>query len=342
MKCESLFSLIICLTALISSQVSAQTKRPVSLVPEFVEIIDRFDATADARLVITVKANEVKSQILTGRNWMVLSVPVEIKNNSNQTVFTNLRHEWSGGIAPRSDLTAAAFVKGFYKNIWLTAPGYQVGVIGGDDKTILQPRQSKTIDVRLNWPGTGSEPSEPLIDETVSGKYPVRFLLLFQMEGKRKYAESDEVALTVDAVPPIVEASYALNDLGDRRTLWLSAVQMGQTFFSNGWPSFRGKSVVKNAESMRGECEKLLASAKEPYTLPEQAEKIITVRVMVNNDWLTKRFAIDNVPIEIQRILKILKIYDEDIKRFCFEANSPAGVLHLCAKSNHSARSIHL
>jgi len=80
----------------------------------------------------------------------------------------------------------------------LDAPGYLVGEKdSADSRVVLKPRETKTFDIRLNWPGTGSIPAERLIDEGKPGKYSIKFLLFFRVNGVDEYVESQPTEIQV-------------------------------------------------------------------------------------------------------------------------------------------------
>ena len=58
----------------------------------------------------------------------------------------------------------------------------------------LAAGKSTEVELRMDWPGTGSVKGDPLI--TTPGKYVVRFALVFEADGKRQYALS---------VPTVIE-----------------------------------------------------------------------------------------------------------------------------------------
>jgi hypothetical protein len=111
----------------------------------------------------------------------------------------NLTHEWYGGIWPPTDLFVAVQMRGANNTFWTDAPGYQVGEKGSIEKgTVLKSGETKTIDVRLNWPGTGSIPTEPLIDESKPSKYSIKFLLIFRAGASEEYLETQAFDVEVE------------------------------------------------------------------------------------------------------------------------------------------------
>ena len=140
--------------------------------------------------------NKIRARVLSLANGktLVLSIPVEITNSSSRSIRMNLSHEWYGGIWPPTDLYVAVRLSGAEKTTWEDAPGYQVGEKDSvSGKTKLAPGQTKTFDIRLNWPGTGSIPTMPLVDESRPGKYSIKFMLFFHLGGSQEYVESQAV-----------------------------------------------------------------------------------------------------------------------------------------------------
>jgi hypothetical protein len=129
----------------------------------------------------------------------ILSIPVEITNSSSQTISMSLNHEWYGGIWAPTDFYIASEVLDWEKKaVWDERPAYQVGNLDKTNQTVLKPNQSITIDVRLNWHGTGSVPIEPLIDESTSGKHIIKFLLLFKTDASEEYLITENYTVYVE------------------------------------------------------------------------------------------------------------------------------------------------
>jgi hypothetical protein len=154
------------------------------------------------KVTIKPKATKISARKLkTAINGdiSVLSIPVEIKNSSSQTISMNLAHEWYGGIAPLTDFYVAALVTNWEKKLfWYAQPAYQVGNLGIINNTILKPKESTTIDVRLNWHGTGSSPTEPLIDEFIPSKHTIQFLLFFKTRVSEEYLVTEKFTIDVE------------------------------------------------------------------------------------------------------------------------------------------------
>jgi hypothetical protein len=129
----------------------------------------------------------------------VLALPVTITNSSAHEIRMNLAHEWYGGIWPPTNLYVAAQPAGSEAKFWSSGPGYLLGEKGSAQTLItLKPGETKTFDIRLNWPGTGSIPTEPLIDESKPGRYSIKFLLFFKANGSEEYVESQAAEIEVE------------------------------------------------------------------------------------------------------------------------------------------------
>ncbi len=149
---------------------------------------------------ITPKVTKIRARdlnLMSGRT-AVLSIPIEITNSSPDEISTNISHEWFGGIEPATDLFVAALYDNTDGKFWAEARGYQVGERGAVGRTVLQPRETKTFDVRLNWPGTGSCPATPLLDASQAGRYSIKFLLFFKVYNSEEYVETQDFDLAVD------------------------------------------------------------------------------------------------------------------------------------------------
>lgn len=136
---------------------------------------------------------------LVNGDALVLSIPIEIKNYSAKPVTMKLAHEWYGGVWPPTDLVVAVKMKQAGGEVWVDGPGYQVGEDGSVAMgTRLKPGETKSFDIRLNWPGTGSVPTEPLIDESKPGKYSIKFLLVFRANAGEEYLETQAFEVEVE------------------------------------------------------------------------------------------------------------------------------------------------
>lgn len=150
---------------------------------------------------ITPKMAKIRPRnlYLANGKTSVLSIPIDIANSSSHSISLNLAHEWYGGIWPPTDLYVAKQLRGVKGTFWADAPGYLVGEKDSmGSKIVLKPRETKSFDIRLNWPGTGSVPTMPLIDESRADTYSIKFLLLFKANNSEEYVETQEFDVEVE------------------------------------------------------------------------------------------------------------------------------------------------
>jgi hypothetical protein len=90
---------------------------------------------------------------------------------------------------------------------------YLSGELGTEpEPTIWQPGQSHIFVLRMNWPGTGSRGSWPLIDANIPGEYAVRVSLVFKAGETSEYASSPQMKIEVrkkslEEIPPATAQS---------------------------------------------------------------------------------------------------------------------------------------
>jgi hypothetical protein len=65
-------------------------------------------------------------------------------------------------------------------------------------KVTVPPGKSVKVELRLDWPGTGSVPAVRLMDPAASCRYQVRLLLVVEGDGKR-YAASGPMRVELPA-----------------------------------------------------------------------------------------------------------------------------------------------
>jgi hypothetical protein len=119
-----------------------------------------------------------------------LTLAVKIVNHSAQEITTRLAHEWHGGEWPSTDLYASAtHVQA--KQARPLVPVFLKGEQHVETKlTRIAAGESITVQLRMDWPGTGSQPAEPLLSPTQS-EANVRVLMVFDTGGNaREYAAS--------------------------------------------------------------------------------------------------------------------------------------------------------
>jgi len=126
----------------------------------------------------------------------ILSVTVWITNNSPNSIRSEISHEWYGGIPVPTDFIGVVKTKGESAQAWSARPAYLAGNLGTVQNGVeFSPGQSRSFNIRLDWPGTGSVPTPPLIDPKLVGKYKIKFLLFFKVDNRQYYAVSQEFEL---------------------------------------------------------------------------------------------------------------------------------------------------
>jgi hypothetical protein len=60
------------------------------------------------------------------------------------------------------------------------------------EKTMIPAGKSVTVNVRMDWRGTGSNPTEPFMNPLQSGQYRLRLPLVFEAEKTRQFIASSE------------------------------------------------------------------------------------------------------------------------------------------------------
>jgi hypothetical protein len=139
-----------------------------------------------------VSPTDLKVDLVPGKNVVRerrgLVLPLTIANASSEAIRTTLAHEWHGGEWPPTSLFASVTPIAA-KESRPFAPVY----LAGEDQAAprafsLAADKSTDIQLRVDWPGTGSVKGDPFIQKP--GKYTVRFALVFETGGKRQYAAS--------------------------------------------------------------------------------------------------------------------------------------------------------
>jgi hypothetical protein len=101
-----------------------------------------------------------------------------------------LAHEWHGGEWPSTDLYASAtHVQA--KQAKALVPVFLKGEQQDETKlTRIASGESVVVELRMDWPGTGSQPAAPLLSPSES-EANVRMLMVFDTGGNaREYAAS--------------------------------------------------------------------------------------------------------------------------------------------------------
>jgi hypothetical protein len=177
---------------------SAEKDQPSEAFPR--ELQYRRAKRTSSAIKLAPQSSEISSREmkLAWGKLPVLSIPIAITNSSAREISMNLSHEWYGGIWPLTDLYVAVQPNSAKGGLWSDGPGYRVGEEGSANSlVILRPGEKKTFDIRLNWPGTGSMRTEPLIDASKPGKYSIKFLLFFKAGGSEEYVESQAANIEV-------------------------------------------------------------------------------------------------------------------------------------------------
>ena len=120
------------------------------------------------------------------KDGLVLSV--KIVNHSSAEIRTRLAHERHGGEWPPTDLYASA------SHVQAKRPSsFEPVYLKGEKRekaqeTRIAPGKAVTVDLRMDWPGTGSVQGDPLMTPSQS-EYNVRLLMVFSSgQDAREYA----------------------------------------------------------------------------------------------------------------------------------------------------------
>jgi hypothetical protein len=133
------------------------------------------------------------------RTKTALVLPVTVTNRSSQDVVARLAHEWHGGEWPPTDLYASV-TPAAAKEVVRFAPAYLAGEDEKADQRVTIPAgKAVTAEVRMDWPGTGSQPAVPFLTGPASGTYRVRLLLVFEVKEGRQFVASAEKAVELPA-----------------------------------------------------------------------------------------------------------------------------------------------
>ena len=139
-----------------------------------------------------VPATGLKVELVAGKAVVKerrgLVLPLKITNASGEAITTALAHEWHGGEWPPTSLYVSV-TPATDKGPKPFAPVY----IAGEDQDAVRAAslaagKASDLELRLDWPGTGSVKADPLVQKP--GKYVVRFALVFEAGGKHQYAVS--------------------------------------------------------------------------------------------------------------------------------------------------------
>jgi len=124
----------------------------------------------------------------------VLCLRVKLHNASQTHILVVTQHEWHGGLWEDTDVYALVH-SGSKRDINRFLPVYLAGEMDGKatKMTIMLSGQAVSLLFRMNWSGTGSCPTEPLMSPSKGNSYKVRFLFVFTVKGTRQYIVSEEV-----------------------------------------------------------------------------------------------------------------------------------------------------
>jgi hypothetical protein len=127
-----------------------------------------------------------------------LALRLTIANASDSEIATTLSHEWHGGEWPTTALYAGVSRAGEESSPEFR-PVYLLGEDAKAEKSItIGAGTERTVELRMDWPGTGSVKTVPLIHKP--GDYSIRFALVFKVAGKEQYVvgELEPVTLAPD------------------------------------------------------------------------------------------------------------------------------------------------
>jgi hypothetical protein len=133
----------------------------------------------------------------------VVELQVTVTNNSKRPVRFTVSHEWHGGLWPFTDL---------YMRV---VPDKAVGNGSGfcamyrvveDSKaareTVLAPKASEVLNLRMDWKGTGSKGRASLMPHL--GKYRVRPLLVFRNGKNLEFVAGKEQVVKLEKANRVV------------------------------------------------------------------------------------------------------------------------------------------
>jgi hypothetical protein len=128
---------------------------------------------------------ELSAPATVTRTKQSLVLPLKIRNASAQEIKTTLAHEWHGGEWPLTALYASVTPEKDKESKPFT-PVYLAGEDQDAARAVtLSGGKAIDLNLRMDWPGTGSVIAVPLIKEP--GKYVIRFVLVFEVSGKQRY-----------------------------------------------------------------------------------------------------------------------------------------------------------
>ena len=139
----------------------------------------------DRQVVASGEKVELSAAARIVRTKQGLTLRLKIANESADEIRTRLAHEWHGGEWPSTGLYASV-VRAADKRSDHFIPVYVVGEDPAATKpVVIAAGKATNVDLRMDWPGTGSVKTSPLVREP--GEHSVRFALVFEVGGKKQY-----------------------------------------------------------------------------------------------------------------------------------------------------------
>jgi uncharacterized protein (TIGR03067 family) len=138
-----------------------------------------------------------KKQAVQGKK---IALSLTITNRSKSPIQARLPHEWHGGLWPPTDLYASVTPVGSRRLHMF----HEVFLLD-ENPSLATPRtikagESLDLTVRMDWPGTGSVRTQPLMDAKLGREYDVRFLLTFRRNGKIEYVAGPATRVKITRV----------------------------------------------------------------------------------------------------------------------------------------------
>ena len=143
-------------------------------------------------LVTTLRPSQSKGY--DGKQRTVLVLPVKLTNTSQQVIKAKIAHEWHGGEWPPTDLHV-------YMKINEKPAIYPVFLVGekgsASEATTLRRGESTRLNLRMDWPGTGSVEGTVLMQTDKSATYDLRIVFFFKGKEGTEYIISPKMRIKV-------------------------------------------------------------------------------------------------------------------------------------------------
>lgn len=168
-----------------------------------------------------VKASRARVHLTVAKQARVLadghiSLALIVGNRSKLALETSLPHEWHGGEWPLTNLYLSVTPVGSQR-LRAFHPAYLLNErLEATAPTRIQRGDAKTVDVRMDWSGTGSVHGVPLMERGEAKTYRVYALLVFTADGKKQHVVGPETTVSIKngrTVPPKASWGKALNGL---------------------------------------------------------------------------------------------------------------------------------